>query len=103
MLDMLLTVCVCCIVGLLIGWSGIAGFLLPIFFVGYLNMPIMSALAISFFCFLISGVLGSVGYYKKGSLPIKISLVIGCGSFIGSIVGVYLNKLLPSNVVTILL
>lgn len=103
MLDMLLTVCVCCIVGLLIGWSGIAGFLLPIFFVGYLNMPIMSALAISFFCFLISGVLGSIGYYKKGSLPIKISLVIGCGSFIGSIVGVYLNKLLPSNVVTILL
>lgn len=103
MSSILLTVSVCCIVGLLIGWSGIAGFLLPIFFVGYLNMPIMSALAISFFCFLISGVIGSMGYYRKGLLPIKISLVIGSGSFIGSIVGVYLNKLLPSNVVTVLL
>ncbi|MEG1994617.1 MAG: sulfite exporter TauE/SafE family protein, partial [Oscillospiraceae bacterium] len=39
----------------------------------------------------------------KGFLPMNISLVIGAGSLFGSVIGVYLNKLLPSNVVTILL
>ena len=102
-LELAITGVVCLVVGLLIGWSGIAGFLLPIFFTGYLNLPNTTALAISFFCFFISGSLGSYQYYKKGNLPVKLGLYLGLGSLVGAMIGVSLNKMIPTSIVTLIL
>ena len=43
------------IVGGLIGLTGVAGFLLPMLYAGYLGMNIFESLVLSFFAFLISG------------------------------------------------
>ena len=53
------------LVGLCVGLTGIAGFLLPMFYSGFLGMAPAETLALSFAAFLISGVLGSVNYYKS--------------------------------------
>lgn len=100
---MLATAAVNLIIGLLIGWSGIAGFLLPIYFVSYLNLPVTSALAVSFFVFAISSAIGSYNYYKKGNLDLRISIVIGVGSLVGALIGVYLNLLIPARTVKLIL
>ena len=50
------------IVGTLVGVSGIAGFLLPIVFTGYLGMDLSLSLALSFISFLTSGIIGSYRY-----------------------------------------
>ena len=47
------------LVGLCVGLTGIAGFLLPMFYSGFLGMAPAETLALSFAAFLISGVLGS--------------------------------------------
>ena len=41
------------LIGGMIGLTGIAGFLLPILYTGFLGMPTAQALALSFFAFLI--------------------------------------------------
>lgn len=91
------------IVGLLVGISGIAGFLLPIFYIGVMNLQPVEALALSFSAFIISGTLGSVNYYKKGLLDIKISIIISVGSFIASIFGVRANLLIPEKTMQMIL
>lgn len=90
-------------VGLLIGWSGIAGFLLPLFFAGYMGLPVVSALAVSFFDFAISGVLGSWNYARKGNLDLRTSLVLGTGSLVGALAGVGLGLLIPARTTKLLL
>lgn len=45
------------IVGGLIGLTGVAGFLLPMLYAGYLGMNIFESLVLSFFAFLISGLI----------------------------------------------
>lgn len=95
---LLISAIACVIVGLLIGWSGIAGFLLPIFFIGYIGTSSTEALTLSFFCFLISGSIGSFQYWRKGNLPIKVAITIALGSLPGAILGVYLSKWIPSSI-----
>lgn len=90
-------------VGLLIGWSGVAGFLLPLFFAGYMGLPVVSALAVSFFDFAISGVLGSWNYARKGNLDLRTSLVLGTGSLVGALAGVGLGLLIPARTTKLLL
>ena len=75
-------------VGACIGLTGIAGFLLPMFYTGFLGMPAAEALALSFSAFLISGVLGSVTYYKEGNLEIRPAAVMSAGSLLGALAGV---------------
>ena len=53
------------LVGGMIGLTGIAGFLLPMLYSGFLGMPAAQGMALSFFAFLISGVLGAYNYYKS--------------------------------------
>ena len=67
------------IVGGCIGLCGIAGFLLPIIYVGFMGMPLTQALTLSFLAFLISGVIGSFNFYKQGNLDLKISLYFKWG------------------------
>lgn len=83
------------IVGALVGISGIAGFLLPIVFTGYLGMDLSLALALSFLSFLTSGIIGSYRYYKLGQMDLKFGLLIGAGSLLGGILGVQLNFIIP--------
>lgn len=52
------------IVGGLIGLTGVAGFLLPMLYAGYLGMNVSESLVLSFFAFSISGLIGSWNYYK---------------------------------------
>ena len=55
-------------VGGLIGMTGVAGFLLPMLYAGYLKMSVAESLALSFCAFFVSGVLGSWNYYKQKNL-----------------------------------
>lgn len=87
------------LIGGMIGLTGIAGFLLPILYSGFMDMPAVQALALSFFAFLISGILGSWNYYKAKNLDLKLALLISAGSLAGAAVGVRLNLLIDEAVV----
>ena len=82
------------IVGTLVGISGIAGFLLPIIFVGYLKLNLSTALSLSFVSFLTSGIIGSYRYNKSGNLNLNFGIIVSIGSFIGAILGVKLNSMI---------
>lgn len=87
------------LIGGMIGLTGIAGFLLPILYSGFMGMPAVQALALSFFAFLISGILGSVNYYKAKNLNLRLAVMISIGSLIGAAIGVKLNLLIDEAVV----
>ena len=102
-MTMLLIVAVNLIVGVCIGLTGIAGFLLPMFYTGFLGMPAVESLALSFTAFFISGALGSVNYFRSGNLDLKTAVVLSAGSFIGAVLGVNLNLLIPEEMIRLLL
>lgn len=83
------------IVGTLVGVSGIAGFLLPIVFTGYLGMDLSLSLALSFISFLTSGIIGSYRYQKQGQMDLKFGVLVGIGSIAGAVLGVKLNFMIP--------
>lgn len=83
------------IVGTLVGVSGIAGFLLPIVFTGYLGMDLSLSLALSFISFLTSGIIGSYRYQKQGQMNVRFGILIGTGSIVGAVLGVKLNFMIP--------
>lgn len=58
---------------------------------------------ISFAAFLISGILGSVNYYKSGNLDLKTAGVLSAGSFVGALAGVKINLLIPADTMKIIL
>lgn len=89
---------VCLIVGLLIGWSGIAGFLLPIFFTGSLNLSVPESLSISFLCFFLSGCIGAYSYHKQDFLPLRPSLILSTGSLVGAVIGVSISRYIPTHI-----
>jgi len=91
------------LVGLCVGLTGIAGFLLPMFYSGFLGFPSAVSLALSFSAFLVSGILGSAGYYRSGNLDLRTGLALSLGSFPGAILGVRLNLLIPEAVIKSLL
>lgn len=90
-------------VGVCIGLTGIAGFLLPMFYTGFLGMGAAQSLALSFAAFFVSGLLGAVTYYKNGKMEIKIAVILSAGSFIGAVLGVKINLLIPEHVIKIVL
>ena len=87
------------LIGGMIGLTGVAGFLLPILYSGFMGMPTAQALALSFFAFLISGVLGAWNYYKAKNLDLRLAVMISLGSLIGAVIGVRLNLLIDEAVV----
>ena len=91
------------IVGVLVGISGIAGFLLPITYAGLLAMPLSSSLALSFTSFLTSGVIGAYKYHRNGQVHLRSGIVLSIGSLIGGLIGVQLNLLIPMPIAKILL
>ena len=60
MINLILMTVLNLLVDACIGLTGIAGFLLPMFYTGFLGMGSSEALALSFAAVLISGVVGSV-------------------------------------------
>lgn len=102
-MTMLLIVAVNLIVGVCIGLTGIAGFLLPMFYTGFLGMPVVESLALSFAAFFISGALGSVNYFRSGNLDLKTAAVLSAGSLAGAVLGVNLNLLIPEEAIRLLL
>lgn len=90
-------------VGVCIGLTGIAGFLLPMFYTGFFGMGTGEALALSFAAFLVSGALGSVNYYRAGNLELRTAAVLSAGSFAGALAGVRVNLLIPEETIRLLL
>lgn len=64
---------------------------------------VLRVLALSFAAFLISGILGSVNYYKSGNLDLKTASVLSAGSFVGALAGVKINLLIPADTMKIIL
>lgn len=95
-MELLVTAAACLGVGLLIGWSGVAGFLLPILFVNYNHLATGQALALSFLCFAVSGAIGAFQYRRRGQLDLRIGLLLGSGSLGGAVLGAAANQLLPA-------
>lgn len=87
------------LIGGMIGLTGIAGFLLPMLYSGFMGMPAAQGLALSFFAFLISGILGSYNYKKAGNLNMRLAVIISIGSFIGAALGVKMNLLIDEGIV----
>ena len=85
------------------GLTGIAGFLLPMFYTGFLGMPSVQALALSFAAFLISGVFGSVNYYRSKNLDIRTAMIMSAGSIAGAVAGVRINLLIPEDTMKVIL
>ncbi len=91
------------IIGILIGISGIAGFLLPLTYVGFLNFEPTLSLCLSFLAFLTSGVVSSIYYYKKQMLRLEIGKYIAAGCIIGSTIAIYLSNFMSQEIVKILM
>lgn len=83
------------IIGIFIGMSGIAGFLLPILYTGILGFMISDSMTMSFSAFFISGIIGSYFYHKSGDIDMPIALKMGAGSILGALLGVLINNMVP--------
>lgn len=90
-------------IGTCVGMTGIAGFLLPIFYTGFLGMPASESLALSFSAFVVSSVLGAYGYHKSGNLEIRPVAVMSAGSLLGAVGGVWVNVLIPERAMQLIL
>lgn len=99
MIEYLIVILANLLVGGMIGLTGIAGFLLPMLYSGFMGMPAAQGMALSFFAFLISGVLGSWNYYKAKNLDVRLGLLISAGSLAGAAMGVWLNLMIDESVV----
>ncbi len=91
------------LVGACVGLTGLAGFLLPMFYSGFLGMPAVESLALSFAAFLVSGIFGSDIYHKSGNLDLRTAAVLSAGSFLGAIGGVKINLLIPEETMKVIL
>lgn len=99
MMEYLIVILANLLVGGMIGLTGIAGFLLPMLYSGFMGMPAAQGMALSFFAFLISGVLGAWNYHRAKNLDVRLGLLISAGSLIGASLGVWLNLLMDESLV----
>ena len=102
-MQMVLTVLANAIVGFIVGACGISGFLLPMFYAALTDFEVGEYLAISYWAFILSGLLAMVGC-KEGISREKKTLGWLCvASAIGAVFGVKLNSFIsPQNVKLIL-
>lgn len=94
MIEIVAIILVNLFVGMSVGICGIAGFLLPIFYLSVLNYPLDVSLMLSFIAFFVSGIVGVFGYKKHNNLNIKIAIKLGIFSIIGAFIGSKINLLL---------
>ncbi|WP_080872002.1 sulfite exporter TauE/SafE family protein [Oceanobacillus timonensis] len=91
------------IIGILVGLSGVSGFLLPIIYVGFLGLPVYDSLALSFLAFLVAGVIGAYSYWKLKYMDFKLALYLSIGSLPGAFLGVQVNVLISETLAKLLL
>lgn len=91
------------IIGVLLGLSSIGGFLLPLFYVGFLALPLTESLALSFFSFAIGGIVGTYTYWKTGHIQFKLAIILSVASIPGAFLGVKLNIMIPEDIAKIIL
>lgn len=91
------------LVGICVGLTSIAGFLLPMFYTGFLSMPSTQSLALSFSAFVASSLLASINYHRTGHLDLKTGLLLSAGSLPGAVFGVKINLLIPEAVIRTIL
>lgn len=91
------------IIGILLGLSGISGFLLPLIYIGVLNMPVHDSLALSFLSFSVSGIIGAYSYWKSKNMDLKLALYLNIGSLPGAFLGVQINVMIPDFLAKLLL
>lgn len=99
----ILVIIVNALVGACIGLTGIAGFLLPMFYTGFMGLTPIEGLALSFSAFIVSGVLGCPAYRKTGDLPLRASASLLAGSLVGAVAGTRVGLVLPAEVLTVIL
>ncbi|MEH7413990.1 sulfite exporter TauE/SafE family protein [Neobacillus drentensis] len=103
MLTFSIVLCSNLIIGVLLGMSGISGFLLPLIYVGFLAMPVHDSLALSFLSFAVSGVIGAYSYWKSKNMDLKLALFLSIGSLPGAFLGVQINVLISDFLARLLL
>ena len=91
------------IVGLVIGWTGIAGFLLPVLFMDYNGMGSAQSMFLAFFCFLAGGILGTLNYKKEGLLEVQSIKALPISSFIGAAIGAMFNTVFKESTMKLVL
>jgi uncharacterized protein len=91
------------IIGILLGMSGISGFLLPLIYVGLLHLPLRDSLALSFLSFAVSGIIGAYSYWKSKNMDLKLATFLSIGSLPGAFLGVQLNILIPDEIAKLML
>lgn len=91
------------LVGACVGLTGVAGFLLPMFYAGFLGLEPVEGLALSFAAFVVSGTLGCPAYRRTGDLPLRASVGLLAGSFLGALAGTQVGLVLPAEVLTVIL
>lgn len=91
------------IIGILLGMTGISGFLLPLIYVGFLNLPLTDSLALSFLSFAVSGIIGAYSYWKSKNMDMNLAMFLNIGSLPGAFLGVQLNVLIPDTAVKLIL
>lgn len=102
-MTLLLTIIMNALVGACIGLTGIAGFLLPMFYAGFLGLTPIESLALSFAAFIVSGILSCPAYRKTGDLPLRSSASLLGGSLIGAVAGTRVGLILPPAALTVIL
>lgn len=90
-------------VGVCVGMTGVAGFLLPIVYTGPLLMGTTEALALSFGAFISAGVLAALNYGRQGNLDLPFGVKLSIGSLAGAVLGVRLNMVIPEEQVKMIL
>lgn len=98
-----IVLCLNLIIGILLGMTGISGFLLPLFYVGVLGMPVHDSLALSFLSFAISGIIGAYAYWRSNNMDLKLAFYLNIGSLPGAFLGVQINVLISEFFVKVLL
>lgn len=93
----------CFLVGMCIGWCGVAGFLLPLLFISYCGYSSDSSLFLSFSCFFISGLIGAYNYHRRGNLPVKTAAPLMAGSLAGAFLGAVLGRIYVTSYITVVL
>ena len=91
------------IIGILLGATGIGGFLIPIFLLNVLHFDIAQSYSMSFLAFSVAGILGAYFYWNTNNLDIKTAIIISLGSIPGAFLGVFLNRIVSSDVAEIVL
>ncbi len=81
-------------VGFLSGVFGVGGGFLSTPFMIFLGIPPAVAVGTQASQLVASGVSGVLGHLKKGNVDIKIGIVMLGGGFIGSIIGIFIFKML---------